>query len=114
MTSSVSKSVIVAGGVGGAVEILDPGMTDWRFGPELPIPALIQGSMVQDPRGGVILVGGRSVDFLPVILDTLLRLQHTGVGANWEVMDVQLKTPRFSHVAMFVPDFVVNCTRVAI
>ena len=52
-------SIIIAGGLGPLVEILDHGSDVWRQGPELPFKVSV-ASMVEDSEGGVILVGGYS------------------------------------------------------
>ena len=75
-----SNDVIVAGGRnswGGlsSVEVLNRRTLKWKRGPQLPM-AISYASMVADPDGGVILVGGQSGGN---ILDTLYRLS-TGLG----------------------------------
>ena len=108
---SDQKSVIVAGGTGNVVEILDPGMNQWRYGPELPFKGpLLDAAMVEDPKGGVIVVGG-SLDVGGVgPIDKLIRLPHAGPGAEWEVLPIALKSPISSHIAMILPYHLVNCT----
>ena len=60
---SPKLSIIVAGGrdsssgVTSSVEILDEGSSTWRPGPDLP-EGVYGASMVEDPRGSVIIIGG--------------------------------------------------------
>ena len=63
-----------------SVEILDEGSNEWRQGPDLPF-GIFGGAMVEDPEGGVILIGG-SAHSNPYYLDTLFRLSHVGDGAK--------------------------------
>jgi hypothetical protein len=114
-------SIIVVGGVEGlgwkstpghyfsfsSVEILDLGANEWRKGPDLPF-GIDLAQMVEDPNGGVVLVGGRS-DFYRY-LDTLYQLPHGGADAVWTKMEQKLKIARRDHVAFLVPDDVVDCT----
>ena len=81
--------------------------TEWRDGPELPV-VLRESQMVEDPAGGVIIVGGYRSEF--GLLDTLYRLPHAGVGAEWSEMRQKLSRGRSVHVAFLVPDDVANCT----
>ena len=72
-----------------------------------PITAGIDGaSLVEDPSGGVLLVGGFSQEDGNV-LDTILRLSAS--NGDWELLPQTLETPRFGHTAFFVPNKVVNC-----
>ncbi len=81
--------------------------TAWRDGPELPV-VLREPEMVEDPAGGVIIVGGYRTGFGQ--LNTLYRLPHSGVGAEWSEMRQKLSRGRSVHVAFLVPDDVANCT----
>ena len=51
------------------MEILDEGASEWRTGPNLPF-TIKQAAMVEDPLGGVKLIGGYASDHS---LDTLFR-----------------------------------------
>ena len=100
------KSIIVAGGLYfdgsdlSSVEILDVASNQWLKGPELPFP--ISGSaMVEDPRGGVALIGGRGND--STYLDTIFHLPHAGEGAQWEQLPQKLKVGRGHHTAFLIP-----------
>ncbi len=48
--------------------------------PELP-QEVSSAVLIEDPQGGVILVGGKSADGWA--LNTLYRLQHAGPGKNF-------------------------------
>jgi hypothetical protein len=106
---SQDLSIIVAGGNGSSrlssVEILDDGSKEWQTGPELPI-AIARSQMVEDQNGGVVLIGGASVDNL----DTLFQLPHGGQGAVWTKMKQKMKTERWEHTAFLVPDSSVDCS----
>jgi len=109
---SQMMSITVAGGWDGSsrmssVEILDEGSIKWKTGPELPFGAE-SSQMVEDPSGGVVLIGGASSS--GVILDTLYQLTHGGQDASWTKMEQKLKNGRFWHTAFVVPDKTVDCS----
>lgn len=55
-------SIISVGGVdSNIVEVLDAGSSEWRFGPKLPY-VIGRAEMVEDTVGGVILIGGESLN----------------------------------------------------
>jgi len=58
-----------------STEILDEGSNEWRNGPDLPF-GITKGVLVEDPNGGVILVGGSSKKV--TFLNTLFRLPNAG------------------------------------
>jgi hypothetical protein len=103
-------SIIVAGGWNrsltlSSVEILDLGGNEWRKGPDLPI-GIDSAKMVEDPNGGVILVGVSSNSYR----NTLYQLPHGGADAVWTKMEQKMKIGRLNHVAFLVPDDVVDCS----
>ena len=103
-------SIIVAGGYDGSsikssVEILNEGSNEWQTGPELPL-SIVWSQMVEDPNGGVVLIGGESK---AASLDTLYQLPHGGQDAVWTKMEQKLKTGRFYHTAFLIPDNPVDC-----
>ncbi len=105
-------SIIVAGGsFGGAwfssVEILDKDSNGWREGPQLPI-GINSSPMIEDPNGGVIIVGGYSL--LEANVDSLYHLPHGGTDAVWTKLAQKLKIGRYWHVAFLVPEFMVDCS----
>jgi len=105
---SLELSIIAAGGYGlSSVEILDEASNNWKAGPQLPL-GIYASQMIEDPNGGVILVGG--ISDLTINEDSLYQLQHGGVGAVWTKMDQKLKIGRFWHVAFLVPDYMVDCS----
>ncbi len=107
---SQEMSIIVAGGYDGSsllssVEILDDGSNEWQTGPELPFG--IWGSqMVEDQKGGVVLIGGES---LSDYHDTLLQLPHGGQDAVWTKMEQKMQKGRTLHTAFLIPDNIVDC-----
>jgi hypothetical protein len=110
----VSFSVIVVGGEGedgsnflSSVEILDFEAKLWRDGPDLPI-AITRAAMIEDPTGGVILIGGKSPT--NSFLDSLYRLAHAGEDAHWVKLPQKLKVARSFLTAVLVPYNISNCT----
>jgi len=65
-------------------------------------------SLVEDPTGGVILVGGY-YDYQGSSSTTLLRLSHLGDGAAWKEMPQRLSAPRGEHTAFLVSDDITQC-----
>jgi hypothetical protein len=105
-------SIIVAGGYDGSsilssVEILDEGSNEWQAGPELPFE-IDESQMVEDQNGGVVLIGGYSLSGCN--LATLYHLPHGGQDAVWTKMEQKMKTGRYSHTAILVPDNIVDCS----
>jgi hypothetical protein len=68
---------------------------------------LTGSTLVKDPSGGVLLVGGVHLD-TQVVSDAIYRLKSS--KGQWKKLDVKLKTPRFAHTAFFVPDSVTDCS----
>jgi len=107
------QSIIVAGGSFkdtylSSVEILDVGSNLWRKGPKLPYP-ICCSAMVEHPNGGVVLVGGKSVEKSNTIyLDTIFHLPHAGEDAQWKELPQKLKIGRGHHTAFLVPDLVAD------
>ena len=106
-----SLSIIVVGGYYGAqltsVEILDENSATWRLGPYLPV-GIASSKIVEDPRGGVILIGGNTSTGKS---NLLYRLKHGGFNAKWELMAQTLKVPNIAFAAMIIPDILAqNCT----
>ena len=116
-SSGKEYTTIVVGGylvgvVGGlkTTEVLDDSANHWRPGPELPV-GTASAVMVQDWEGGVILVGGSFSEITyEDSYDTLWRLSDVGPNAAWIKMKQKLKTPRYGHVAFFIPDSLTSCT----
>jgi hypothetical protein len=109
---SQEMSIIVAGGEYGSsylssVEILDEGSNEWQTGPELPF-GIAESQMVEDQKGGVVLIGGRSSSVGN--LDTLYQLPHGGQDAVWTTMEQKMKTGRRRHTAVLIPDNFVDCS----
>lgn len=108
-SQSQELSIIVAGGYYGSylssVEILDLGSDKWEKGPELPY-GIDSFQMVEDPKGGVFLVGGSSGK--NSYTDDLFQLQHG--DADWIKMKQKLKIGRKWHVAFLVPEKFVECS----
>ena len=90
-----------------SVEILDEVDGNWREGPALPV-RLCNSNLVEDPAGGVIIVGGENSEI--GTHDTLYRLSHAGPEASWFKMPQKLQYGRNYHVSFLVPDAMTNCT----
>ena len=89
------------------VEILDLGLNRWQRGPDLPFE-IIFSAMVEDRKGGVVVIGGNSD--ANEYLDSLFQLRHGGKDAKWIKMKQKLKIARNEHVAFLVPDNIVDCS----
>jgi hypothetical protein len=105
-------SIIAVGGYNNSgsmtsVELLDEGASQWRDGPELPT-GIHYAQMVEDPLGGVILIGGSSST--NAYSHTMYRLAHAEEGARWMELPQKLSIGRYLHTAIMVPDNFVNCT----
>jgi hypothetical protein len=105
-------SIIVVGGYDGnsilkSVEILAEGSNSWKSGPELPM-GMEESKIVEGSNGGVVLIGGKSISV--TYLDTLYQLQHGGLDAVWTKMEQKLNTGRYRHLAILVPDSIVDCS----
>ena len=104
-------SIIVAGGYNNkfgfdlsSVEVLDEGATEWQKGPELPVK-LNGAAMVEDVKGGLILIGGQSHE---EYLDTLYELKDR--KSDWLKLPQKLRIGRAFATALLVPDEITNCT----
>ncbi len=78
----------------------------WRYGPPLGT-VVYAGGLVEEPKGGVILIGGLSTG--TVFLNTIFRLRNT--NSVWEPIGRTLQSARYKPVAFLVPDILTNCTR---
>ena len=102
---SFRTSVIVVGGMNlTSVEVLDYGASDWKKGPELPIP-IGHSALIEDENNGIYLIGGYSI--VEGYLDKIFYLAHA--EANWQELPQKLQTKRYYHTAFFVPDEITNC-----
>ena len=82
---SISNTIIAVGGSGSrgfgddaylsSTEILNQNNDEWIEGPKLPFGIQVS-QIVEEPGGGVILVGGRSPT--NYTLNTLFKLSHAG------------------------------------
>jgi N-acetylneuraminic acid mutarotase len=103
-------NIIVAGGWNGtsqsSVEILNEGSNMWQTSPELPF-GIQRPQMIEDRNGGVILIGGQSSS--SIFLDTLYQLPNGNQDAVWIKMDQKMKTAGWLHLAIMVPDSIVDC-----
>jgi hypothetical protein len=79
----------------------------WQLGPYIPVAACC-GGLVEDPRGGVILVGGKTASGLTT---SLYRLKCGGLNGQWELMTQKLKLGIQNFATFIIPDILVqNCT----
>ena len=88
-----------------SVEILDDDSSIWRAGPKLPV-ATHSSAMFEDPRGGLIVVGGHTPS---VNLATLYRLRHAGWNAQWETLVQKSNLMQTNSVAIPIPDEIAFC-----
>jgi hypothetical protein len=78
-----------------------------KYSTELPFE-IDASTLVEDPRGGVLLVSGFSVS--ENYLTTIFKLEHAGPDQKWVELDVKLKIGRWRHSVTFISDEAVNCT----
>ena len=92
-----------------SVEILDDDSSTWRAGPKLP-GALNGASMFEDPRGGLIVVGGGiSPGVVSAISSNLYRLRHAGSNAQWETLAQKTQLMVMYSLAIPIPDEIALC-----
>jgi hypothetical protein len=107
--NSAQLSTIVAGGYSttiiDSVEILDDGSSTWRLGPNLPV-ATYGASVFEDPRGGVIVIGGATPSGNS---GSMYRLRHAGLDAKWETLVQQAMRKLYNSVAIPIPDELSLC-----
>jgi len=89
------------------MEILDLTTKTWKFGPSMPV-GLCQFQMVEHYAGGVVSIGGRSLDF-PLGIDQIYHLAST--DDSWVQLPQKLKRTRHENFAFLVPDTIANCSR---
>ena len=107
--TSVEKSLIVVGGLTSSalssVEVLDKGNNYWQPGPTLPA-ATWGMAMTEDPKGGVLMVGGYCV-LGPT--NAIYRLMHA--AAQWELLKNAMSSPNYYISALLIPDNQIgNCS----
>jgi hypothetical protein len=101
------SAIVVSGDATNSVEILDENSSMWRLGPYLPVSTCC-ATLVEDPRGGVILIGGSTSSGLST---SLYQLKHGGLYAKWELMAQKLRLGNYYFAAFLIPDILVqNCT----
>ncbi len=81
------------------------GSNKWKLGSYLPVQTKSAG-LVEDPRGGVIMIGGNSGDALTT---SIYSLKHG--GSQWKLMTQKLKIESSYRAAFLFPDSLApNCT----
>ena len=107
------KLVVTGGTVSGShgsnsTEILDVKDGVWSDGPILPMNVSL-AQLIPDGRGGCLLVGGREVvNSNTKRLTSILHLSSD--LKEWKVLGRNLKIGSDSHVAMLVPNQLINCS----
>ena len=111
-TNTSGDYVVVAGGWNegslSSIEILEPGSTTWKLGPELP-KALHGGSMLEDTYNQRLLYIGGSNDASGKSSDVFALNFPLTVTSKWEVLSQKLKQPRQFSTAFLIPDEFVSC-----
>ena len=120
MESNDKKLIVVAGGRShwdtlDSVEILDPSLDQWTFGPNLPF-RLKASSMITSPDGkGVILIGGQTgftkeeifkdnesrLNLKEISTDVMIELRSDTM--EWNILEKTLNFPRNRHIAIEIP-----------
>ena len=113
-SQSSEFSIIVAGGWDtpntgptSSVVILDVGSSKWRTGPSLPL-GISSSSMVEEPSGVVLLIGGNTFTPLDTPLNTIYKLRHA--NSKWTLLPQKLKVARYFATAFLVPDEITDCS----
>jgi hypothetical protein len=80
----------------------------FNTGPSFPY-AIWNAAMIEDSKGGVVLIGGfsRASQYSDT---TLYHLPHGGPDAGWTKMEQKLKTNRYTHSSIMIPDNVADCS----
>ena len=77
-----------------------------KFGPHIFSAVVFGASLVEDPNGGVILVGGLVAE-TQAVSNKIYRLSSS--DDDWIKTHAELKYGRQNQTAFFVPDNVASC-----
>ena len=113
LNESNKTIVIVAGssalyGGGSRTEILTVGTETWTEGPALP-HSIFRAAAVSNGNT-FILIGGKTNDLDPKIRKELYALQCSWGMCIWTKMEQELQQARHDHVAILIPNDMLNCT----
>jgi hypothetical protein len=104
--------IIVAGGKNGfnnldSTEILEPGSSEWKLGPKLPVQIANVSSVEDQVSNSLLLVGG----YVNGPSNKIFRLTSPlTVTSQWEEVEQELAVAReYSPVAFFIPDSFADC-----
>ena len=104
--NSNQLSTIAVAAVGSySTEVLDDDAKSWRLGPRLPMTSYGH-SLVQDPSGGVLLLGGMAGG----MSNKIYRLNDAGPTSNWMLLGQTLGAATYYLVAFSFLDSMINCT----
>ena len=107
--NSNQLSTIAVGAVGSySTEVLDDDAKSWRLGPRLPMTSYGH-SLVQDPSGGVLLLGGMASGFTG-LSNKIYRLNDAGPTSNWTLLGQTLGAATNYFAAFSFLDSMINCT----
>ena len=108
--------IIVAGGWNGeglsSTELLEPGSTIWKNGPELP-RALQGGNIVEDTYAKRILFIGGSNAVSGISSDLITLKFPLSATSKWEILPQKLKQPRKFATSFLVPDQFAECAEIS-
>ena len=100
-------STIVVGGYEiSTTELLVDGDDTWRMGPKMPWQLRGHG-LVEDPRGGVILISGTTTSY--GTRQSIYRLKNADSNSNWEKITQNLENRMYNLISFLIPDNVTNC-----
>ena len=114
---SVSKDIkmVVAGGTvhehsgTNSVEIYNFRNKEWMEGPRLPLAVSLSQLLPDGINGGCILVAGRG--FINSHTERLVSIFHLSSRLRqWRMMGRNLNIGRDSHVAMLIPENLIQCS----
>merc|ERR1712062_313092 len=112
---SNQKKLVVAGGtvVGfsgtKSVEIYNFHTKTWTNGPFLPLAISLSQLIPDGINGGCILVAGRAI--MNSQTERLTSVMHlSSESRDWKILGRHLKIGRDSHVAMLIPENLIQCS----
>lgn len=90
------------------VEVFDYQQNMWRQGTALP-QKISRATIVEDPLGGVVLLGGNSPSVKG--LNTIYQLANGDPSTKWVLMTQKLRIGRYQFAALIVPNMYANCSK---
>ncbi len=96
----------------GSVELWDPQNKTWTYSESLPAELKNgYGLSVHESREFLFIGGSLDPHWISTGIGSILRFrcQLAPTSCQWTTLPIQLKTPRWGHLAMLIPDNVSSC-----